>query len=218
MFPSLLFFEVASTSIVNDQECTSWVKLQTTLCLVLYLLNSYKLDLVRPALQIVCSSSFVQKMFEHLEAPESVSIHPPQARTKGVLWVIHFFDMHVSALLGLPRLLPDPGPKLATVHAINTAAYNVANLRRSDETFLSSLAVAMGIELMRLIDRLSSDVVLPNSMLSDHFGRPDAAKWDEFRVGIETWELMLQSIFPEYDTNPVLYLYVVLCLFRPETC
>lgn len=43
---------------------------------------------------------------------------------------------------------------MATVYAINKAAYNVADYRRSDSSFLLSVSIAMVIELLKLIRRI----------------------------------------------------------------
>lgn len=62
--------------------------------------------------------------------------------------------MHISSLTQKPALLEAPGPEMATVYAINSAAYNVANYRRSSSTFLLSVSLAMAIELIKLIRRI----------------------------------------------------------------
>lgn len=204
---SHVYFETASLSIANDQEGASLVQLQTTLCLVLYLLNTSKLDLARPALRIICASPMVQGLFISVSTQTPGTQSLLNLRTKDLVWTIYYLDMHVSGLLGLSTLLPSPGPELATVHAINTAAHNIANYKRSDSTFLSSVSVAMAIELMKLIGRISLTTVV---IVSRH-GIPspssfDVPEWHDIRAKFETWEFMLQSIFPENDVNPALSL------------
>lgn len=97
---------------------------------------------------------------------------------------------------------------MATVHGINTAAHNVANYKRSDSTFLLSVSLAMAIELMKLIRRISLTVVVttPSSNTIPSPSPSDAPEWIDLRAEFETWEFILRSIFPENDNNPILCL------------
>lgn len=117
--------------------------------------------------------------------------------------------MHVSSLLRLSPLLREAGPEMATVHGINTAAYNVANYKRSDSTFLLSVSLAMAIELMKLIRRISLtvSVTTPTSnAVSSPLPPSAASEWTDLRAEFDTWEFILKSIFPENDNNPILCL------------
>lgn len=201
LFASLAHFEAASASVVDDRECTSFVKLQTTLCLVLFLLNTSKLDLARPALRTVCASPMVQGLFSSVTTQGLGTHSPMDLRTRDLVRVIHYLDLHVSGLLGSSTLLSTPGPELATVHAINTAAHNVAKYRRSHDTFLASVAVAMSIELMKLIGRITSAVVVVNHRYGLPSPTSDVPDWNDLRAEFETWELMLKNIFAENDGN-----------------
>lgn len=216
---SLLYFEGASTSIANNQECATVMKLQTTLCLVLYLINTSQLDLARPALKIICASSMVEDLFRSFSIQSPTSSHASSAsspifsflsdvRRKDIVWSIFYLDMHVSSLLRLPPLLRDPGPELATVHAVNTAAHNVANYKRSDSGFLLSVSLAMAIELMKLIRRISltTPATTPSPSALPSPSPSDTLEWTDLRGEFETWEFILRSIFPENDNNPVLCL------------
>lgn len=133
----------------------------------------------------------------------------PDLRKKDIVWSIIYLDMHVSSLLRLSPLLREAGPEMATVHGINTAAYNVANYKRSDSTFLLSVSLAMAIELMKLIRRISLtvSVTTPTSnAVSSPLSPSAASEWTDLRAEFDTWEFILKSIFPENDNNPILCL------------
>lgn len=123
---------------------------------------------------------------------------------RDLVWTIYYLDMHTSGLLGLTTLLSTPGPELATVHAINTAAHNIAHCRRSHNSFLSSVSMAMGIELLKLIGRIT----LVATVINPRHGLPSPCSatpdWNDLRAEFDTWEYMLRSIFPDNDVNPVL--------------
>lgn len=198
---SLVHFEAASASVVDDRECSSLSKLQITLCLVLFLLNTSKVDLARPALRTICASPMVQGFFATVSA-QSLGTHSSlDLRIRDLVWVIHYLDLHVSGLLGSSTLLSTPGPELATIHAINTAAHNIANYRRTDHTFLASVALAMSIELMKLIGRISSVAVVGNHRYGLPSPSSDVPEWTDMRAEFETWEFMLKSIFAENEGN-----------------
>lgn len=204
MFGSLVYFETASASIAADQECVSMAKLQITLCLVLYLLNTSRSDLARPALRIICTSPMVRGLFVRVSAQRLGSQSLLDVRIKDLVWTIYYLDMQVSGLLGLSALLSTPGPELATVHAINTAAHNIANYRRSDHSFLTSVSIAMGIELLKLIGRITLATTAVNPPYGLPSPRSDIPEWNDLRTEFDTWEFMLKSIFAEHDGNVTL--------------
>lgn len=125
-------------------------------------------------------------------------------RAKDLVWTIHYLDVQVSDLLGLSTLLPTPGPELATVHAINTAAHNVATCKRSDNTFLSSVAVALGIELTKLIGRIASAATVTDPRHGLTSPSSDIPEWNDLKTEFDAWEFMFQSIFSDTDVNPTL--------------
>lgn len=131
-----------------------------------------------------------------------------ELRSKDLVWTIYYLDMHVSGLLGLSTLLSIPGPELATVHAINTAAHNIANYRRSDHSFLASVSLAMDIELMKLIGRITSTATILNSRHGYPSPCSEIPGWNDLRAEFDTWEFMLKSIFSENDGNPTLFMLV----------
>lgn len=129
---------------------------------------------------------------------------------KDLVWVIYYLDMHVSSLLGFSALLSTPGPELATVHAINTAAHNIAHYKRSDHVFLASASIAMGIELMKLMGRITSVATVINPRYELPSPSSDMPEWNDLRTELETWEFMLKSIFADGDGNLTLFMLVLI--------
>lgn len=203
----MLYFEAASTSVADNQECASLVRLQTTLCLALYLLNTSKLDLARPVLETICASPVVHELFQDVSTQTFKTPALSDVRRRDLVWTIVYLDMHVSGLLGLSSFLRDPGPEIATVHAINTAAYDAASRKRSGGIFLLSVSVAMAIELMKLICRISLTTTVVESLqhgvLSSASDIPDC---DGLRAKFDTWEFVFRRLFPENDCDPALSL------------
>lgn len=114
--------------------------------------------------------------------------------------------MHISSLTQVPALLDSPGPGIATVYAVNSAAYNVANYKRSSSTFLLSVSLAMAIELIKLIRRIlpikTSRAPQPHLALSrEPTILVDTNGWSKVRTELQTWDYMLQNIFPDNEGN-----------------
>ena len=114
--------------------------------------------------------------------------------------------MHISSLTQVPAFLGSPGPEMTTVYAINSAAYNVANYRRSSSTFLLSVSLAMAIELLKLIRgvfpaRLVTDSHSHSASSSNPATSMEVHGWNKARTQLQTWDYMLQNIFPENEGN-----------------
>lgn len=146
----------------------------------------------------------VRNLFTGVAAQHLGAQSSPDVRMRDLVWTIYYLDMHISGLLGSSTLLSNPGPELATVHAINTAAHNIANYRRSDNSFLNSVSVAMGIELMKLIGRISSAATVVNLRHGLPSPCSDIPEWNDLRAEFDTWEFMLKNIFSENDGNHTL--------------
>lgn len=121
--------------------------------------------------------------------------------------------MHVSNLLGLRLLLDCPTSTLTTIYAINTAAYNVANYRRSDKRFLSEVSLAMAVELLRLVQRMNPERLVVNadvdaSLSAEMSPSEDTRNHSQLQIELATWEYMFHAIFPDDDTDPRIALSV----------
>lgn len=203
----MLYFEAASSTVLLNEECSTVTQLQVGLCLVLYFIHTSKPDLARPALKVISTSSMVQSLFNHVSAQHLQSQGALEVRAKDLMWSIIYLDLQLSSLLGLSPLLKDPGPEMATVYAVNSAAHNVANYRRSDSAFLLSVSMAMAIELLKIIRRTNVENMAAATQqrarpLNKKLSPVELRKWNILKVELETWEFMFQGIFPENDVNP----------------
>lgn len=134
---------------------------------------------------------------------------PQDLRTRNLIWAIHYLDMHIAATVGSSTLLPHPGPELATVHTVNMATHNVAKYRRSDNTFLASVALAMAVELLKLIGRIKSSRSSFDETHGNTLPQPDATKWNNLTAEFETWEVILKNVFAEDESTYTLTMFVL---------
>lgn len=205
MLDSLLYFEAAAFTF-KDDECSTVPKLQIRLCLVLYHLATSRLDLARPVLQVVCASPIVHSLHQSITTSSSKDVSATESIATNIIWTIFYIDMHISSLSQVTTFLGSPGPEMTTVYAINSAAYNVANYRRSSSRFLLSVSLAMAIELLKLIQRVfparsSTDSRSHSAPSSNPSTAVEVQEWTKARSELQTWDYMLQNIFPENEGN-----------------
>lgn len=199
-----------SAFITND-DCPSISNLQIRLCLVLYCVNTSKFNLARPTLRLICGCPLFVNLLQKVATQGNQDPRLLDSRAKDIVWVVFYVDMHMSYLTDVPPLLTSPGSEIATVHAINTAAHNVANYKRSSSTFLLSVSLAMAIELMKSIPVdtggiSTTQLQRPSTLFSQPTTPTDSQGWRELQTKIDTWGHMLQRIFPEDDSNPQILL------------
>lgn len=202
---SLPYFEAAAFTFKDDQ-CLTVPKLQIRLCLVLYQLTVSRLDLARPMLQVICASSIVHSLHQSVTLSGLQDLNASDSLATNIIWTIFYVDMHISSLTQVPAFLGSPGPEMTTVYAINSAAYNVAHYRRSNREFLLSVSLAMAIELLKLIQRVfparpSSEYQTHSVSSSKPSTSVEVGGWNKARSELQTWDYMLQNIFPENEGN-----------------
>lgn len=192
------------------REYESHIQLQIALCRVLYLLNISRADRARSALQAVCRSFMVQQLIRHVSAQKPDNIDFSDLSSRNIVWTVFYLDMHVSSLSNVAPFLRKPGPEIATVYAINTAIYNVANYRRSESEFLLSVSVAMAIELMKLTQSMPYSLEGPKtpsiqqSITEGKARIQNVPTRDEVKTQCETWEVLFQAAFTNDECNPTL--------------
>lgn len=201
-------------TVLAGQEYESHTHLQVALCRVLHLLNTSKADFAHSALQSVCKSSMVQQLIHNVSTHEPESIDFSDLSSRNVAWIVFYLDMHISSLLNVVPFLRKPGPDMATVYAINTAIFNVANYRRSDSSFLLSVSVAMAIESIKLTQAMQYNLEIINLLSSQPSiseGKApiqDLLTRDEVKTQCETWEILLEAAFTNDDCDPTLSMSV----------
>lgn len=157
-------------------------------------------------LQVICRSSILRDLLQSGAMRESMDLPFSESRAKDIMWIVFYIDMQISSLTQAPALLQSPGPEMATVYAINAAAYNVANYRRSSSTFLLSVSLAMAIELIKLTRRIlparsPTGPQLYPALFSKLTSPIVVREWNKARTELQTWDYMLQHIFPENEAS-----------------
>lgn len=182
---------------------TSIPDIQAGLSMVFYLINTSRLDRARSTLHTITSSSIARSLSQ-ADATQNSETQPMLCgSSRDVVWAMRYLDMHISSLLGVAPLHQGSTSTLHTIQAINTAAQNVANYKRSDTTFLLSVSLAMVIELLMLLQRIVPDSVATDTtrgMISSDALR-NLQRWTDLEPELGTWEHLFQGVFPDDEVN-----------------
>lgn len=123
-----------------------------------------------------------------------------------IFWIVNYLDNHISCFLGVASQINCPPVTSIAIQAINIAVRNVAVYKRSDATFLLSVALAIAIELLRLIKCMTPDVpevVHPTTPLPEYMTPPtNIQRRIEVEIELGTLESAFRRIFSDDDANP----------------
>lgn len=198
------YFESIASSVECGKAYSSISELQIGLILVLYFVNTSKLELAHSLLQsitsspIFCTISQASRITACYEA-QSIQFNP----TNDIFWVITYLDLHVSSFLGITASLDCPKP---TIHIINTALRNIVIYKRSDSDFLLSVSLAIAIECLRLIQYMMhtvSSAAEPSDALPDETASStNMQRWTDLEAELGTLESAFRRTFSDDDANP----------------
>lgn len=170
---------------------------------MLYRLETSSPDLARVILLELWESPLYHSVFGTASPQGSVLPYTSGQRLSDMLWTVFYIDMQISGLTKQPRLLDHEGSGITTVDAINTAAANVASLKRSSESFLLSVALAMTIELRKMTATDGQSSATSSSKLTNLARLED---WRELEGRLNSWENIFQTVFSDNECNPQLSL------------
>lgn len=95
---------------------------------------------------------------------------------------------------------------MADVCTMNSAACDFADYKQSSSAYLLSVSLAMAIELIKLTRRISpakspTGTQLYPALFSKLTSPTVVREWNKARTELQTWDYMLQHIFPENEAS-----------------
>lgn len=172
---------------------------------MLYHLETSSPDVARSMLQKLSESPLYHGISGIISPQGSTLPYSTGQRFSDMLWTLFYVDIQISNLTKRPRVLNHKGSVTTTVDAINIAAANVANLKRSSDSFLLSVALAMSIELSKITDR-ATDGQSYTPSFSELTKLANQEDWNDMQVRLNNWEDVFRTVFPDNECNPQLAL------------
>lgn len=127
------------------------------------------------------------------------------APKQNLFWTVLWFDVYISGLLGRQPHMEASFTESATLGIIHHAAQNVSKVIRSSQSLLVTVALAMQIELFKIMKRIARIAGALRAMADRTSGKRETeellANIGQISSDLVDWEVLFTNIYPRDEVN-----------------